>query len=328
MAKEKEEKDEIMDALEKLDKKYGVGTTFMGDKTIVTERMSTGSLGLDIISGGGYGKGRIVEVYGAESSGKTTLALHAIALEQKKGGVCAFVDAEHAFDRSYAEALGVDMSKLIMSQPDNGEQALEIAEALISTGKVAFLVVDSIAALTPKAEIDGEMGESKMGLHARLMGQAMRKLTGVISKTNTVVYFVNQTREKIGIMFGNPETTTGGNAMKFYASTRIKISKSAGDKDSDGRVLNSKVKVETVKNKLAPPFQKTEFKIAFGEGIDYMDEIIEYAVVCDLIKKSGSWYSYGETKLGQGKDGVVNLLKDNPDLVEELDQKIRTAYGI
>lgn len=331
--KEKEpaiEYDKILqDALDGIDKQYGAGSIFLGDKIVHTERRKTGSLGVDIITGGGYGRGRIIEIYGAESSGKTTLAIHAMIESQLAGGTVAFIDAEHAFDRTYAEALGLDMSKVIMSQPDNGEQALEIAERLISTGRIDLLIIDSVAALTPKAEIDGEMGESKMGLHARLMSQAMRKLTATINKTNTVVYFTNQIREKIGVMFGNPETTTGGNALKFYASIRLEIRKSKGDTDkATGDVINSRVKVKTVKNKLAPPFRTTEFNIVFGKGIDHLQEIIDYGVAADLIKKSGSWYSYGETKLGQGDVGVRKLLEDNPELMEELEQKIRTAYGI
>ena len=323
-----EEKDLLALAMAELDKKYGKGATIMGDTVIKTERMRTGSIGLDIITGGGYGKGRMVEVYAPESSGKTTLAIHAMVEAQKEGGAVAVIDVEHAFDRVYAENLGLDMSKVIFSQPDNGEQALEIAETLISTGKLSFILVDSIAALTPKAEIEGEMGDSKMGLHARLMSQACRKLTGVISKTNTVMFWTNQIREKIGVMFGNPETTPGGNAMKFYASIRLDMRKSAGDKDSDGQVINSKVKVKTVKNKLAPPFQVIEFNIIFGKGIDKIGEIIDYSVANEYIKKSGSWYSYGDTKLGQGKDSVRDLLTDNPELAEELENKIRVAYGI
>lgn len=323
-----EEKDLLAEAMADLDKRYGKGSTIMGDTVIKTERMRTGSLGLDIITGGGYGKGRMVEVYAPESSGKTTLAIHAMVEAQKTGGAVAVIDVEHAFDRVYAENLGLDMSKVIFSQPDNGEQALEIAEKLISTGKLSFLLVDSIAALTPKAEIEGEMGDSKMGLHARLMSQACRKLTGVISKTNTVMFWTNQIREKIGVMFGSPETTTGGNAMKFYASIRLDMRKSAGDKDSDGHVINSKVKVKTVKNKLAPPFQITEFNIIFGKGIDRNGELIDYGVEIGLIKKSGSWFSYGDTKLGQGRDSVRTLLEDNPELAEEFDAKIREAYGI
>lgn len=323
-----EGRDLLAEALASIDKKYGKGSTIMGDTVIKTDRMKTGSLGLDIITGGGYGKGRMIEVYAPESSGKTTIAIHAMVEAQKEGGTVAVIDVEHAFDRVYAEKLGLDMSKVIFSQPDSGEQALEIAETLIATGKISFVLVDSIAALTPQAELDGEMGDSKMGLHARLMSQACRKLTGVVSRTKTVMFFTNQIREKIGVMFGSPETTPGGNAMKFYASIRLDMRKSAGDKDGDGNVINSKVKVKTVKNKLAPPFQTTEFHIIFGEGIDRMGEIIEYGTLIEVFKKSGSWYSYGDTKLGQGKDAVRELLKDNPELCDEVENKIRVAYGI
>ena len=323
-----EEKDLLKDALADLDKRFGKGATIMGDTVVKVERSRTGSLGLDIITGGGYGRGRMVEVYAPESSGKTTLAIHGMVEAQKLGGAVAVIDVEHAFDRFYAEALGLDMSKVIFSQPDNGEQALEIAEALIATGKISFLLIDSIAALTPKAEIEGEMGDSKMGLHARLMSQACRKLTGVIGKTNTVVYWTNQIREKIGVMFGSPETTPGGNAMKFYASIRIDMRKSAGDKDKDGQVVNSHVKVKTVKNKLAPPFQVAEFNIIFGKGIDRIGEIIDWSVNIDLIKKAGSWYSYGDVKLGQGTDGARKFLTENPDIANELEDNIREAYGI
>lgn len=323
-----EEKDLLGEAMALLDKKYGKGSTIMGDTVIKTERIRTGSLGLDIITGGGYGKGRMVEVYAPESSGKTTIAIHAMVEAQKVGGTVAVIDVEHAFDRVYAEKLGLDMSKVIFSQPDSGEQALEIADTLISTGRIAFLLIDSIAALVPQAELDGEMGDSKMGLHARLMSQACRKLTGTVGKTNTVVFWTNQIREKIGVMFGSPETTPGGNAMKFYASIRLDMRKSTGDKDADGHIVNSKVKVKTVKNKLAPPFQITEFNIVFGKGIDKIGEIIDYAVANEFIKKSGSWFSYGDTKLGQGKDKVRELLDDNPELADELENKIREAYGI
>lgn len=323
-----DEKDPLVLALDTLDKRFGLGSTFMGDKVVKTERRKTGSLGLDIITGGGWGRGRIVEVYAPESSGKTTLAIHTMIESQKAGGTVAFIDAEHAFDRTYAESLGLDMSKVIMSQPDNGEQALEIADTLISTGRIDVCVIDSVAALTPKSEIEGEMGDSKMGLHARLMSQACRKLTGVISKTNTVVYFTNQIREKIGIVYGSPETTTGGNALKFYSSIRIDMRKSKGKDDKDGNRLTSRVKVKTVKNKLAPPFQEVEFDIIFGKGIDHEGEIIELSTQLGFIKKSGSWYSYEGTKLGQGQEGVRQLLADNPDLAEELEAKIRDHYGI
>ena len=322
-------KDVLLEALEMLDKKYGAGATIMGDKVIKVDRSRTGSLGLDIITGGSYGKGRMVEAYAPESSGKTTLAIHGMVEAQKVGGTVAVIDVEHAFDRFYAEALGLDMSKVIFSQPDNGEQALEIADTLISTGKIAFILIDSIAALTPKSEIEGEMGDSKMGLHARLMSQACRKLTGTVGKTGTVIFWTNQIREKIGVMFGSPETTPGGNAMKFYASMRLDMRKSKGKEDKEtGERLTSHVKVKTVKNKLAPPFKECEFDIIFGKGIDYNGEIIEWAVHLELIKKSGSWYSYGDTKLGQGLDGTRKLLEDNPELAEELDNKIRQAYGI
>lgn len=329
MAKEKEVagKDSLVDAMDFLNKKYGTGTAMKNDTVIKVDRARTGSLGLDIITGGGYGKGRMVEVYAPESSGKTTLAIHAMVESQAAGENVAIIDVEHAFDRVYAESLGLDMSKVIFSQPDSGEQALEIAEKLIATGKLSFVLIDSIAALTPQAELDGEMGESKMGLHARLMSQACRKLTGVVSKTGTVLFWTNQIREKIGVMFGSPETTPGGNAMKFYASIRLDMRKSKG-KEEDGQRTTSRVKVKTVKNKLAPPFQMTEFDIIFGKGIDKIGEIIEWGVGIGLIKKAGSWYSYGDTKLGQGDSGVRTLLEENPDLVVELDSQIRKHYGI
>jgi recombination protein RecA len=329
MAKEKEvvANDELANAMALLDKKFGTGTTMMTDTVIKTPRMRTGSLGLDIITGGGYGKGRMVECYAPESSGKTTLAIHGMVEAQKSGGTVAVIDVEHAFDKSYAENLGLDMSKVIFSQPSSGEQALEIADTLIKTGKIAFMLIDSIAALTPQAELDGEMGDSKMGLHARLMGQACRKLTSVVGKTETVLFWTNQIREKIGVMFGSPETTPGGNAMKFYASIRLDMRKYKG-KEVDGERKTSSVKVKTVKNKLAPPFQVCAFDIIFGEGIDTIGEIIEWGVAAGLIKKSGSWFSYGDIKLGQGDSGVRKLLEDNPDLVEELLKQIRTAYGI
>ncbi|WP_269224372.1 MULTISPECIES: recombinase RecA [Flavobacterium] len=311
--------------LDKLDKTYGKGTVMkMGDKAIEeVETISSGSLGIDLALGvGGYPKGRIIEIYGPESSGKTTLTLHAIAEAQKAGGIAAFIDAEHAFDRNYAEKLGVDIENLIISQPDNGEQALEIAENLIRSGAIDIVVIDSVAALTPKSEIEGEMGDSKMGLHARLMSQALRKLTGTISKTNCTVFFINQLREKIGVMFGNPETTTGGNALKFYASVRLDIRRSTQIKDGEN-VLGNRTKVKVVKNKVAPPFKVAEFDIMYGEGISKTGEILDLAVEFEIIKKAGSWFSYGETKLGQGRDAVKSLIKDNPELADELEVKIK-----
>ena len=288
------------------------------------EAISSGSLGLDIALGvGGYPKGRVIEIYGPESSGKTTLTLHAIAECQKKGGIAAFIDAEHAFDRFYAENLGVDIENLIISQPDHGEQALEIADNLIRSGAIDMVIIDSVAALTPKSEIEGEMGDSKMGLHARLMSQALRKLTSSISKTNCTVIFINQLREKIGIMFGNPETTTGGNALKFYASIRLDIRRSTQIKSSDGVVMGNKTRVKIVKNKVAPPFKLAEFDIMYGEGISKVGEIIDLAVEAEIINKSGSWFSYDGTKLGQGRDAVKSLLKDNPDLMETLETKLK-----
>ena len=311
--------------LDKLDKTYGKGTVMkMGDKAIEeVETISSGSLGIDLALGvGGYPRGRIIEIYGPESSGKTTLTLHAIAEAQKAGGIAAFIDAEHAFDRNYAEKLGVDIENLIISQPDNGEQALEIAENLIRSGAIDIVVIDSVAALTPKSEIEGEMGDSKMGLHARLMSQALRKLTGTISKTHCTVFFINQLREKIGVMFGNPETTTGGNALKFYASVRLDIRRSTQIKDGDN-VLGNRTKVKVVKNKVAPPFKVAEFDIMYGEGISKTGEILDLAVEFEIIKKAGSWFSYGETKLGQGRDAVKSLIKDNPELADELEVKIK-----
>ncbi len=316
--------------LDKLDKTYGKGAVMkMGDKPVEEiDAISTGSLGLDLALGvGGLPRGRVVEIYGPESSGKTTLTLHAIAEAQKKGGIAAFIDAEHAFDRFYAEKLGVDVDNLIMSQPDFGEQALEITENLIRSGAIDIVVVDSVAALTPKSEIEGEMGDSKMGLHARLMSQALRKLTGAINKSNCTVIFINQLREKIGVMFGNPETTTGGNALKFYASVRLDIRRSTQIKNSDSAVIGNKTRVKVVKNKVAPPFQMAEFDIMYGEGISKVGEIIDLGVEFNIVKKSGSWFSYGETKLGQGRDAVKNLLKDNPELMEELETKIVTAIA-
>ena len=306
--------------LDKLDKTYGKGAVMkMGDQAIVdVESIPTGSLGLDVALGvGGYPRGRVIEIYGPESSGKTTLTLHAIAEAQKAGGIAAFIDAEHAFDRFYAEKLDVDIDNLIISQPDNGEQALEIADNLIRSGAIDIVVIDSVAALTPKSEIEGEMGDSKMGLHARLMSQALRKLTGSISKTNCTVIFINQLREKIGVMFGNPETTTGGNALKFYASVRLDIRRSTQIKDSNANVMGNKTRVKIVKNKVAPPFRMAEFDIMYGEGVSKVGEIIDIGVNYEIIKKAGSWFSYQDTKLGQGRDAVKALLLDNPDLMEE-----------
>ena len=312
--------------LDKLDKTYGKGTVMkMGDSPDENvESISSGSISLDIALGvGGYPKGRVIEIYGPESSGKTTLTLHAIAECQKNGGIAAFIDAEHAFDRFYAEKLGVDIENLIISQPDHGEQALEIADNLIRSGAIDMVIIDSVAALTPKSEIEGEMGDSKMGLHARLMSQALRKLTASISKTNCTVVFINQLREKIGIMFGNPETTTGGNALKFYASIRLDIRRSTQIKNSDGVVMGNKTRVKIVKNKVAPPFKLAEFDIMYGEGISKIGEIIDLGVNAEIIDKSGSWFSYEGTKLGQGRDAVKNLLKDNPELMQTIESKLK-----
>lgn len=310
--------------MEKLDKTYGKGAVMlMGDKAVEeVEIIPSGSLGLDIALGiGGYPRGRVIEIYGPESSGKTTLTLHAIAEVQRRGGIAAFIDAEHAFDRFYAEKLGVKTEDLIISQPDNGEQALEITDNLIRSGAIDLIIVDSVAALTPRAEIEGEMGESKVGLHARLMSQALRKLTATISKTNVTCMFINQLREKIGVMFGNPETTTGGNALKFYASVRLDIRRSTQIKDGDVAIGN-RVKVKVVKNKVAPPFRTAEFDILYGEGISKVGEIVDLGVSTNVIAKSGSWFSYGDTKLGQGRDGVKTILKDNPELCEEIENAI------
>ena len=314
--------------LDKLDKAYGKGTVMrMSDAPVIdVEVIPSGSLGLDIALGvGGYPRGRVVEIYGPESSGKTTLTLHAIAEAQKAGGIAAFIDAEHAFDRFYAQNLGVDIDNLIISQPDNGEQALEIADNLIRSGAIDLVVIDSVAALTPKSEIEGEMGDSKMGLHARLMSQALRKLTGSISKTNCTMIFINQLREKIGEMFGNPETTTGGNALKFYASIRLDIRRSTQIKDSDGNVLGNKTRVKVVKNKVAPPFRLAEFDIMYGQGVSKVGEILDVAVEHEIVKKSGSWFSYADTKLGQGRDAVKQMIKDNPELMDELEEKIKVV---
>ena len=329
MSKDKDSKLKALQlTLDKLDKTYGKGTVMkMGDSPIEEiEAISSGSLTLDYALGiGGYPKGRVIEIYGPESSGKTTLTLHAIAEAQKAGGIAAFIDAEHAFDRFYAQDLGINIDELIISQPDNGEQALEITDNLIRSGAIDIIVIDSVAALTPKSEIEGEMGDSKMGLHARLMSQALRKLTSNISKTNCTVIFINQLREKIGVMFGNPETTTGGNALKFYASVRLDIRRSTQIKDTDGNVLGNKTRVKVVKNKVAPPFKLSEFDIMYGKGISKLGEIIDLGVEHGIIDKSGSWFSYGETKLGQGRDSVKTILTDNPELCDELEVKIVEA---
>ncbi len=319
----------LQSTLDKLDKNYGKGIIMkLGDKPAVeVPTISSGSIALDVALGvGGYPRGRIIEIYGPESSGKTTLAIHAIAEAQKQGGIAAIIDAEHAFDPTYAQALGVDVDNLYISQPDNGEQALEIADHLIRSGAMDIVVIDSVAALTPKAEIEGEMGDSKMGLQARLMSQALRKLTANINKTNVTVIFINQLREKIGVMFGNPETTTGGNALKFYASVRVDIRRIGQLKDGD-EASGNRVRVKIVKNKVAPPFRKAEFDIMYGEGISKVGEIIDLGVEHNIIKKSGSWYSYGETRLGQGRDAVKNLIHDNPELAAELEAKIRAAIA-
>jgi recombination protein RecA len=327
LEKEKQNKLKALEAtLGKLEKAYGKGAIMKmgGDPIEKVAVISTGSIGLDHALGvGGLPKGRVIEIYGPESSGKTTLALHAIAEAQKSGGIAAFIDAEHAFDRFYAGKLGVDIENLLISQPDNGEQALEITDNLIRSGAIDVIVIDSVAALTPKSEIEGEMGDSKMGLQARLMSQALRKLTGNISKTNTVCIFINQLRDKIGVMFGSPETTTGGNALKFYSSVRLDIRRISQIKDTES-VSGNRVRVKVVKNKVAPPFRKAEFDIIYGEGISKIGEIIDLGVENEIIKKSGSWFSYGETKLGQGRDAVKSILLDNPEIMEELEQKITT----
>ena len=310
--------------MDKLDKTYGKGAVMrMGDDAVEeVEVIPSGSLGLDVALGiGGYPRGRVIEIYGPESSGKTTLTLHAIAEAQRAGGIAAFIDAEHAFDRFYAEKLGVNTEDLIISQPDNGEQALEIADNLIRSGAIDLIVIDSVAALTPKAEIEGDMGDSKVGLHARLMSQALRKLTGTIAKTNCTCIFINHLREKIGVMFGNPETTTGGNALKFYASVRLDIRRSTQIKDGEN-VIGNRTKVKVVKNKVAPPFRVAEFDILYGEGVSKMGEIIDLGTQYEVIQKSGSWFSYDGTKLGQGREGVKGVLRDNPELADEIEQKI------
>jgi recombination protein RecA len=315
--------------MEKLDKAYGKGAVMkLGDSAVEkVEVIPTGSITLDIALGiNGYPKGRVVEIYGPESSGKTTLAIHAIAEVQKQGGIAAFIDAEHAFDQFYAKKLGVDIDNLLISQPDNGEQALEIADNLIRSGAIDLIVVDSVAALTPKAEIEGEMGDSQMGLQARLMSKALRKLTGSINKAGCCCIFINQLRDKIGVMFGNPETTTGGNALKFYSSIRIDIRKASQIKEGED-VVGNRVKVKIVKNKVAPPFRKAEFDVMYGEGISKVGEIIDLGVDLNILKKSGSWFSYGETRLGQGRDSVKQIIQDNPELLDELEAKIKDALG-
>ncbi|MCH2655520.1 MAG: recombinase RecA [Flavobacteriales bacterium] len=327
MSNEKEAKLKSLQlTLDKLDKAYGKGTVMrMNDEAHEeVEAISSGSLSLDAALGvGGYPRGRVIEIYGPESSGKTTLTLHAIAECQKSGGIAAFIDAEHAFDRYYAQSLGVDIDELIVSQPDHGEQALEIADNLIRSGAVDIVVIDSVAALTPKSEIEGEMGDSKMGLHARLMSQALRKLTASISKTQSTVIFINQLREKIGVMFGNPETTTGGNALKFYASVRLDIRRSTQIKDAQGGINGNRTRVKVVKNKVAPPFKTVEFDILYGKGISKNGELLDIGVEQEIIQKSGSWFSYGDTKLGQGRDSVIKLFEDNLELAEEIEDKIR-----
>jgi recombination protein RecA len=329
-ASEAKEKLKVLQlAIDKIEKAYGKGTIMrMGDDAVeAIEAIPTGSIALDAALGiGGYPKGRVIEIYGPESSGKTTLAIHAIANVQKAGGIAAFIDAEHAFDRFYAQKLGVDIENLLISQPDNGEQALEIAENLIRSGAIDIIVIDSVAALTPKSEIEGEMGESKMGLQARLMSQALRKLTGTISRTGCCCIFINQLREKIGVMFGNPETTTGGNALKFYASVRLDIRRIGQIKDGD-QVSGNRTKVKIVKNKVAPPFRLAEFDIMYGEGISKMGEVVDMGVEMNIIKKAGSWFSYGDTKLGQGRDAVKQLLHDNPELCDEIENKIRESLA-
>ncbi len=315
--------------VDKLEKVYGKGTIMkLGDERVVpTEVISTGSLGLDMALGiGGFPRGRVIEIYGPESSGKTTIAIHAIAQAQKKGGIAAIIDAEHAFDKSYAQALGVDVENLFIAQPDDGEQALDIAEHLIRSGAIDIVVIDSVAALVPRGEIEGEMGESKMGLQARLMSQALRKLTGAINKSGCTCIFINQLREKIGVMFGNPETTTGGNALKFYASVRLDIRRIGQLKEKED-VVGNRTKVKVVKNKMAPPFRVAEFDIIYGQGISKVGEIIDLGVAAGIINKSGSWFSYGDSKIGQGREAVKDFLADNPEAAEEIEQKIREKYS-
>ena len=332
MSKEKDSKLKALQlTLDKLDKTYGKGTVMkMGDSEVEkVEAISSGSLTLDGALGvGGYPKGRVIEIYGPESSGKTTLTLHAIAECQKAGGIAAFIDAEHAFDRFYAQNLGVNIDELIISQPDNGEQALEIADNLIRSGAIDIIVIDSVAALTPKSEIEGEMGDSKMGLHARLMSQALRKLTSNISKTNCTVMFINQLREKIGVMFGNPETTTGGNALKFYASVRLDIRRSTQIKDTNGNVLGNKTRVKVVKNKVAPPFKQVEFDIIYGEGISKNGELLDLGVKAGIVDKSGAWYSFGDERIGQGRENAKVFLSENKAIALEIEDKIRAAHGL
>ncbi len=332
MSKEREEKlKSLKTTIDKLEKDFGKGVVMkLGDKPMVmTEVISTGSLGLDIALGiGGLPKGRVIEIYGPESSGKTTLAIHAIANAQKNGGIAAFIDAEHAFDRAYAQGLGVDTENLLVAQPDDGEMALEITENLIRSGAIDIIVIDSVAALVPRSEIEGEMGDSKMGLQARLMSQALRKLTGTIGKTNSCCIFINQLREKIGVMFGNPETTTGGNALKFYASIRLDIRKSGtAIKDKDGNVVGNPIKVKVIKNKLAPPFKVATFDIMFGEGISKTGEIVDIGVECNIIQKSGSWFAYNDTKIAQGREAAKQFFADNPEVALEVEAKIKATYN-
>ena len=330
MTIEKEKLDALNHVLGKIEKDFGKGSIMrLGEaSSMVVDSISTGSIGLDIAVGiGGLPKGRIIEVYGPESSGKTTVALHTVAEAQKQGGIAAFIDAEHALDPVYAKALGVDIDNLIISQPDTGEQALEIAEALIRSGAIDIIVVDSVAALVPRAEIEGDMGDSHVGLQARLMSQALRKLTGSIKKSNCVAIFINQLREKVGIMFGNPETTTGGRALKFYSSVRLDVRKIDTIKQGD-KVLGSRTRVKVVKNKVAPPFKQAEFDIMYGEGISKVGDLLDIASDIDIVKKSGAWYSYNDTKLGQGRENVKKFLQDNPDLIKEIDEKVRHYYKL
>jgi recombination protein RecA len=331
MADNKEQKFKALQTtMDKLDKAYGKGTVMRlsDSKVMDIEVISTGSLGLDLALGiGGVPRGRVVEIYGPESSGKTTLAMHCIAEAQKAGGLAAFVDAEHAFDRTYAEKLGIDTKNLLISQPDNGEQALEIAEHLIASGAIDIIVIDSVAALVPKAELEGDMGDSKMGLQARLMSQALRKLTGVINKTNCCCIFINQLRDKIGVMFGSPETTTGGNALKYYSSVRLDIRRAGQIKESADNILGNRTRVKVVKNKLAPPFKVIEFDIMYGEGISKAGEVLDLAVELEIVQKSGSWFSYSGNRLGQGRDAVKELIKDNPELMADIEAKIKAKVS-